>query len=81
MFAKLSLVLERVADGEVEGLGLAETVPVEEVARTLGQVGHVECQSPVDADDEEPQVVAQSYACGHSRLVDKPRGLDAADFL
>lgn len=48
---------ERVADGEVQGLAVAEAAPVE-VAAAAGVVGRVQGQAPVDADDEEAEVVA-----------------------
>ena len=61
--------LERVADGEVEGLVAVEAVEVEESA-LLGLVRHVQTDTPVESEDEEIEVVAYSHARSHGHLVE-----------
>ena len=67
--------LERIADGEVQGMGVLEAVDVE-VARTAGVVGHVQGYAPVDAYNQESEVIAQAEARPQCQLVEEPRGVE-----
>ena len=77
MFLKLFLVIkpfnitksEGITDGEVECLMALEGVGVE-VSRLVGIVRHVQAKSPVEAQDEERQVVANADTGGKSRLLE-----------
>ena len=63
-------VLERVADGEVDGVGFLEAGDVE-VAGLPRVVGEVEGDAPVETDDEEAEVVAQADARTQRQIVEE----------
>ena len=64
--------LERIADGEVEGVHVAEALDIE-IAGAAGLVGHMETEAPVNADDEELEVVAQAETGAGGKLVERER--------
>ena len=68
-------VLERVADGEVDGIGFLEAGDVE-VARRAGVVGEVEGEAPVETDDEETEVVAQADTRAQGEVVEELGGFE-----
>ena len=52
---------ERIADGEVEGVEIPETIGVEEIAADAVVAGDMDGKTPVETDDEEAQIVTQAY--------------------
>ena len=72
------LKLEGIADCKVQSLHILETAEVE-IAIAFGVQGGlwvVEGKSPVDADDEESQIVTQADACADGDVVEKTRWLE-----
>ena len=68
-------VLERVADGEMDGVGFLEAGDVE-VAGRAGVVGEVEGEAPIETDDEESEVVAQADTRAQGEVVEEFGGLE-----
>ena len=70
VFKWYSVVLERVADGEVDSVGFLEAGDVE-IARLPGVVREVEGDAPVETDDEEAEVVSQADARAQRQIVEE----------
>ena len=62
--------LERIADGEVEGVGILETTDVE-VTRLTSIVRHVKTDTPVETDNQEVKVVTNTDACAKSQFTEE----------
>lgn len=62
--------LERIADGEVEGMGVFEAIDVIE-AGLAGVVWYMEADSPVEAQDEEAEVVADAHTSTHRNVTEE----------
>ena len=72
------LKLEGVADSKMEGLHVLEATEVE-IAIAFGVQGClwvVDGKPPVNADDEESQIVAQTNTCADGNVVEKTRRLE-----
>ena len=57
------------------GVGVFETGDVE-VAWLPGVVGEVEGEAPVEADDEETEVVAQADTCAQGNVIEEFGGFE-----
>ena len=69
------LKLEGIADGEVQGLHILEAAKIEIAIaiRERNILWIVEGEAPIDANDEESKIIAQTDACADSDIIEEAR--------
>ena len=71
MSLKNTLSLERIADGEVEGVEIAEALYVEEVPRDTIVARQVDGPTPVETYHQEAHVITQTETCAQGDVVEE----------
>ena len=61
---------ERIADGNMEGLTILETTHIKEAA-LASLVGHMKGDTPVDTDNQEVEVVAQTDTSANGKFLEE----------